>query len=81
MPMTIIAMTLATAPIALPTALVSRPTEPSSCAAEVGRLALGHQAERAGEFHQPVELRGDDGAQRFELGGDGRAGEPERPSR
>ena len=73
-------MTLVTAPIALPTALVSRPTEPSSCVPRSGRLALGHQAERSGELHQPVELRGDDDAQRLELRGDGRPGEPEDPA-
>ena len=34
-----------------------------------------------GTVHEPLELGGDDLAQRFELRGDGRAGEPERPSR
>ena len=43
--MTIIRMTLVIAPIALPTALVRRPTEPSSSRAEVARLASRHQAE------------------------------------
>ena len=54
--MTIIAMTLATAPIALPTALVSRPTEPSSCAPRLAGWPAGHQAERGGEGDQAVEL-------------------------
>ena len=39
--MTIIAMTLATAPMALPTALVSRPTDPSSCAPRLADWPLG----------------------------------------
>ena len=48
--MTIITMTLVKAPIAVPTALVSRPTEPSSWRRD-SASALGHQAERGGEFH------------------------------
>ena len=79
MPMTIIAMTLVTAPIALPTALVSRPTEPSSCCTEVvgGPLGTGRATRR---IHHAVELGGDDNPQRFGLGRDGRAGEPEHPA-
>ena len=46
MPITIIAMTLATAPIALPTALVRRPTEPSSWLPRSVGCPVRHQAER-----------------------------------
>ena len=53
MPMTIIAMTLAIAPIAVPTALVEPPDRAQQLAADVGRLALRHEAERACEGHQP----------------------------
>ena len=49
-------------------------------AADVGRLALRHEAERAGECHQPRELGGHDRAQGLGLGGDGRAREPEYPA-
>ena len=48
--------------------------------AEVLGRALGHQAERGDELHQPVELRGDDQAKRLELGGDGRPREIKDPA-
>ena len=69
------------APSALPTALVSRPTEPSSCAPMLDVLPAWHQPERSGDQpYDRVELGGDDRAQRLELGGEGRAGEIEDPA-
>jgi len=69
-------MKLVTAPIALPTALVRRPTDPS----EIAPLALRQQPQGSRELHQPVELFRDDDPERFELRGDGRPGEPEHPA-
>ena len=68
------------APSALPTALVSRPTEPSNCEPRVLRRTLGDESERSGELHKPLELSGDHDPQRLELGRDCRASVPEDPA-
>ena len=58
--MTIIAMTLATRADDAADGAGQPADAAEQLAAEVRRLALGHQAERRGEAHQAVELRGDD---------------------
>ena len=73
-------MTLATAPMALPTALVSRPTEPSSCWPRLADWPLGHESQRGGEGEQALELFGHHQPQRLELGGDGGSGKPGHPA-
>ena len=56
MPMTMIISMLVRAPSALPTAVVSRPTEPSSCAPIEAVPPSGIRPRLAGKRHQPVEL-------------------------
>ena len=78
--MTIIAMTLATAPIALPTALVSRPTEPSSWLPRLVGWPLGIRPSEAAKSISRSNCAVTTSAQRLELGGDGRSGEPDDPA-
>ena len=63
MPMTIIAMTLATAPIDASDRARQTADRAEQLRCRDRPTALGHEAQRGGEGHQPVELRGDDVAQ------------------
>ena len=71
-------MTLATAPMALPTALVSRPTEPSSCAPRLADWPR-HQSQRGGEGAAAGGIVRSPPPQRLGLGGDGGSGIPGHP--
>ena len=78
--MTIIAMALVTAPIALPTALVRRPTLPSSWPPRFAAGPRGTMPSEAANAITRSNWAVTTCAQRLELRGDGRAGEPEDPA-
>ena len=70
---------LVDAPIAVPTALVRRPTDAEQLAAEVGCLPCGTSPSEPAKLISRSNCAVTTCAQRLELGSDGRAGKPEHP--